>query len=54
MQKYYVVITKEQNIHNYIYIENIDGYFGKNIDKIKINKNILKFIKIFCLTIKNI
>ena len=27
---------------------NIDGYFDKNIDKAKINKNTLKFIKIFC------
>ena len=32
----------------YRYIENIDGYFDKNINKIKINKNILKFMKILC------
>ena len=37
---------KEQNMVFGFY-GYIDGYFEKNIGKMKINKNILKFMKIF-------
>ena len=63
MSIYHVLMTKEQNISIYGYIgtwilrkyrkyrkisENIGGYFDKNIDNAKINKNILKFMEILC------
>ena len=41
------VITGISMFGFYIYIININKYFDKNISKIKINKNILKFMKIF-------
>ena len=42
------VITDISILGFYGYIENIGGYFDKNIGKAKINKNTLKFMKILC------
>ena len=42
------VITVISVFKFYGYIENIGRYFDKNISKVKINKNTLKFIKILC------
>ena len=41
------VITDILVLEFYVYIENIGGYFDKNIGKTKNNKNILKFMKNF-------
>ena len=42
------IITDISVLGFYGYIRNINGYFDKNIDKAKINKNTLKFMEIFC------
>ena len=42
------VITNISVLGFYRYIGNISGYFDKNIYKVKINKNTLKFMEILC------
>ena len=42
------VITDISILEFYEYIGNIGEYFDKNIGKIKINKNTLKFMEILC------
>ena len=42
------VITDILVLGFYGYFGNIGGYFDKNINKAKINKNTLKFIELLC------
>ena len=43
-----LVITNISVFKFHEYIRNIDRYFYKKIGKMKINKNTLKILKIFC------